>query len=162
MRTQQISDNDLGGATVVTRSITQSDRSDPYTEFLAYPAFTREPGRDASWALTRVGAWLGVGFVGASMLLIGVLHLVRGEATPKSALALAVIGGVTAFFGWRSSYLAVESIATPLADAAPAATHATQGNDAHDYDARGYDVRGYDAIGAGVLIAGALAPRHTA
>jgi uncharacterized membrane protein len=63
-------------------------------------------------ALVACSLWLHIGFIGASAVAIGVLHLVDGDA-PLSALALAVSGGILAAAGWRRSRTVLDAAEQP-------------------------------------------------
>ena len=65
-------------------------------------------GRNTQRALVACGAWLTVGFIGASVLAAGLLQLVDGDREWLSAPALAVSGGTLAIAGWCRSQSVLE------------------------------------------------------
>ena len=64
-------------------------------------------------ALVATTFWLRVGFVGVSVMAVGLIHLLESDAHALSALALAVSGGALTIASWRRGW-------TMLARADPA------------------------------------------
>ncbi len=62
----------------------------------------------AGRALFACGLWLRVGFVGASAAVVGVIQLFGTEASPLSALALAVGGAALAVLSWRRAHVVLD------------------------------------------------------
>ena len=79
----------------------------------------------AGRALFACGLWLRLGFVGASAVMVGVIQLFGDEASPVSALALAVGGAALAVVSWRRAHAALSR--TPDAPATAAAARSQTG-----------------------------------
>lgn len=76
-------------------------------------------------ALLACGLWLRLGFVGASAVVVGLIQLFGDEASPVSALALAVGGAALAVVSWRRAHAALSR--TPDAPATAAAARSQTG-----------------------------------
>ena len=77
-------------------------------------------------ALAKSGMWMIVGYVGVSVLALGLAWLLHGERNPLSGLALLLAGGALALHGWRSGYRVLDRIdapVTPVAGQARAAAN---------------------------------------
>ena len=55
-------------------------------------------------ALVATTFWLRVGFVGVSVMAVGLIHLLESDAHALSALALAVSGGALTIASWRRGW----------------------------------------------------------
>jgi hypothetical protein len=70
------------------------------------------------WASIRIGAWFRAGIIGAGMLAVGVLLLLRGNpGEALVALVLTIGGAIIAYFGWRNVKSIFNSVDTPVAQA---------------------------------------------
>jgi len=92
-------------ATAVTRLMTKAQARDAtlvgraqYTRYA--PVLRGAEGR----AIAVGGLWSYVGFVGASLLVVGLLRLTHGGAGTLAALGLVLGGGALATFAWRSAW----------------------------------------------------------
>jgi len=74
----------------------------------------------AGRTLLACGLWMRLGFVGASAVAVGVIQLFGNEASPLSALALAVGGAALAVVSWRRAHAALTRSADVPATTAPA------------------------------------------
>jgi len=79
----------------------------------------------AGRAVFACGLWLRLGFVGASAAVVGVIELFGNEASPVSALALAVGGLALAVVSWRRAHAALNQ--SPDAPATAAVTPSRTG-----------------------------------
>jgi len=59
-------------------------------------------------ALVACSLWLHIGFIGAIVLVVGLLQLFGGETKWLSALALALSGGVLATASWHHARTVLE------------------------------------------------------
>lgn len=80
------------------------------------PRFVPERRSPAWRALRASTVWLRAGFVGASVLAIGLIMLVTGEGQPMTALASAIAGALVATLAWRHSWTVLS--AADVGDAA--------------------------------------------
>ena len=138
MDTRQLSTHDIGGlgifkliaegmasssgapsSTLAARSSSSSAMSLTGDSRLAHPAprvryeFGRlGPDRSTheARALIRSIMWLRAGFVGASVLAIGVATMAAGNAPLWGALAMVVAGGLLMAYGWRRSWAIVSTL----------------------------------------------------
>ena len=55
-------------------------------------------------ALVATTFWLRVGFIGVSVMAVGLIHLLESDAHGLSALALAVSGGALTIASWRRGW----------------------------------------------------------
>jgi hypothetical protein len=74
----------------------------------------------AGRALLACGLWMRLGFVGASAVAVGVIQLFGNEASPLTALALAVGGAAVAVMSWRRAHAALSKNADVPATTAAA------------------------------------------
>ena len=88
-----------------------------YGNHSSYAAWRNEAGP----GVVAFGMWLRVGFVGASAVAVGLIHLFGGEVKLLSALALTAGGLALAFFSWRRARMALDGM-----DDAAAAVEAGQ------------------------------------
>ena len=79
----------------------------------------------AGRALLICGLWMRLAFVGASAVAVGVIQLFGHEASPLSALALAVGGAAVAVVSWRRAHAALSEDAD--VPATPAAAPSRSG-----------------------------------
>jgi hypothetical protein len=78
---------------------------------------------NAGRALIASSLWLHIGFIGASVLAVGLLQLFDGEANLPWALALAFSGGLLAAATWHRGLTVLQH-----AERASAATDAPSGS----------------------------------
>lgn len=87
-------------------------------------------------ALIASSLWLHVGFVGASVLAVGLLQLFDGEANWPSALALSLFGSLLAAAAWRRGLTVLQNAEPASAAAADApsgsTSHASPKRDGRD------------------------------
>jgi hypothetical protein len=91
------------------------------TVLVRRPLYTRyAPGLSGpeGRAIARSGLWSRVAFVGASLLVAGLVLLGDGAANALPALGLILGGGALATFGWRSAWKALDRIDPPAAGTA--------------------------------------------
>lgn len=87
----------------------------------AFKRYAPDRRRETGWALLTCAIYLRVGFVGASMVAIGLLSLIGGDGKPLTALVVALTGGALAALGWHCARRALDRIDPPTVDAAGAA-----------------------------------------
>jgi hypothetical protein len=76
-------------------------------------------------ALIARSLWLHIGFIGASVLGVGLLQLFDGEANWPSALALAFFGSLLAAATWRRGLTVLQNAERASAAAADAPSGVT-------------------------------------
>jgi hypothetical protein len=85
----------------------------------------------AGRALVACGLWMRLGFVGASVVAVGLIQLFGSETSPLSAFALAASGAALAVLSWRRAHAALsksDGPATPtVAEPAPASVRSVAG-----------------------------------
>jgi hypothetical protein len=74
-----------------------------------------ESRRKTERALLMLGVWLRSAFIGASVLMAGLIQWVAGELTPLAALVLAFGGGMLAIVSWRRAWTVLESVERSVA-----------------------------------------------
>lgn len=89
-----------------------------YGNSATYAAWRNEAGP----GVVAFGMWLRAGFVGASAVAVGLIHLFSGEAKPLSALALTAGGLALALFSWHRARRSLDGMDDGAAtvDASPA------------------------------------------
>jgi hypothetical protein len=72
----------------------------------------RPPKLDAPTrrAMLACGLWMRLGFIGASLVAVGVIQLFDGETSALSALSFVAGGAVLAALGWRRAHAALASL----------------------------------------------------
>jgi hypothetical protein len=100
------------------------------------PDLGPDPFSPEGQALVKSSLWMRAGFVGASVVALGIITLFTGEARPINALA-TILGGVAlAVLAWRRSWVLLDRVdpiePTPPqgAGATPARTYAVNYNGA--------------------------------
>jgi len=74
------------------------------------PDLGPDPFSPEGQALVKSGLWMRAGFVGASVVALGIITLFTGDARPINALA-AILGGVAlAVLAWRRSWVLLDRI----------------------------------------------------
>ena len=79
-----------------------------------------EPNGPARRALLACGLWMRLGFVGASAAAVGVIELFGNEASPLTALVIALGGAAVAVVSWRRAHAALSKDADVPATTAAA------------------------------------------
>lgn len=69
-----------------------------------------ESRRNTERALLVCGLWLRSGFIGASVLMAGLIQLFSGELTQTAALVLVLGGGMLAIVSWRRAWTVLDSV----------------------------------------------------
>jgi len=80
--------------------------NDKYCNPSSYAEWRKEAGPGAF----AFGMWLRVGFIGASAVAVGLIHLFSTEAQSLPALALTSGGLVLALFGWHRARRALDAM----------------------------------------------------
>ena len=63
-------------------------------------------------AMLACGLWMRLGFLGASLVAVGVIQLFDGETSALSAFSFVAGGAVLAVLGWRRAHAALASLGT--------------------------------------------------
>ena len=86
---------------------------------------------DVGAALFKSGAWIVVGYLGASTFASGAARLLFGEGALLAGVTFVLAGGALAIYGWRRGYRILDrtrGAATPdIGQAYPADARSTSG-----------------------------------
>jgi len=74
------------------------------------PDLGPDPFSPEGQALMKSGLWMRAGFVGASVVALGVITLLTGDARPVNAIAAILAGVALAVLAWRRSWVLLDRI----------------------------------------------------